>query len=318
LFLSSFFKLVEIQTKIASVIPFLLGALYALYRYKSFRLDNFIIMFISLLAFDMMTTALNNYYDYKKAKKKDGYGYEEHNAIVRYNLKESTVLRIILTLLFIAVAFGIILTIRTNLVVLLIGALSFMVGILYTFGPAPISRMPLGELFSGLFMGFIIMLLSIYIHVFDHNIIRLTFQNNIISLSINIVEVLYIFLLSIPAVVGISNIMLANNICDVDEDIANKRFTLVYYLGKEKSLQLFKVLYYVGYVDIVLLFILKLVPAASLLVLLTIIPVRKNIGQFYLKPIKSETFILAVKNFIIMNLSQIILISIILTINKLV
>ncbi|TDT62744.1 1,4-dihydroxy-2-naphthoate polyprenyltransferase [Fonticella tunisiensis] len=307
----SFLKLVEIQTKIASVIPFLLGTFYSLYRYGKFRFENFIIMFISLLAFDMTTTAINNYIDFKKARKKEGYGYEKHNAIVRDNLRESTVLTTIYILLSIAIVFGIILTLRTNLVVLLIGVISFMVGIFYSFGPIPISRMPLGELFSGVFMGFIIMFLSIYIHVYDQNLITLTFQSGIINLSINIVEVFNIFLISIPAVVGIANIMLANNICDVEDDIVNGRHTLVYYIGKERALVLFKILYYIGYIDIAILLALKLVPTALLIVLLTFIPVRKNIGLFHSNPVKSETFVLSVKNFIMMNLSQIILIAIV-------
>lgn len=309
--LRSFLKLVEIQTKIASVIPFLLGTLYSLYRYGKFRFDNFIIMFISLLAFDMTTTAINNYYDYKKARKRDGYGYENHNAIVRDNLSESTVLNTIYILLSIAIVFGVILTLKTNPVVLFIGVISFMVGIFYTFGPVPISRMPLGELFSGFFMGFVIIFLSIYIHIYDQNIITLTLKNSIISLNINIIEVLYIFLISIPAMVGISNIMLANNICDIEDDIINERYTLVYYLGRERAQELFKILYYIGYMDLILLLVLKIVPMTLVLVLITLIPVRRNIKLFRLNPVKSETFVLSVKNFVMMNLSQVILLLII-------
>ena len=157
--ISSFLKLVEIQTKVASVIPFSLGTVYALYRYKQFNFNNFILMFISLIVFDMTTTAINNYYDYKRAIKKQGYGYESHNAIVSYHIKESTVQFTILVLLLIAIVSGLLLFLNTSIVVLLIGMLSFAVGILYSFGPVPISRTPLGEIFSGFTMGFIITLL---------------------------------------------------------------------------------------------------------------------------------------------------------------
>lgn len=105
----SFLKLVEIQTKVASMIPFILGSAFAFYRYKQFNIGNFVLMLISLLSFDMATTAINNYIDYKKAKKTYGYGYEQHNAIVRDNLKESTVVAVIAALLAIAVTFGILL-----------------------------------------------------------------------------------------------------------------------------------------------------------------------------------------------------------------
>lgn len=146
---SSFLKLVEIQTKVASVIPFALGTAYAVYRFNQFNVKNFFLMFISLISFDMVTTAINNYLDYKKANKTYGYGYESHNAIVRDKLKESDVVMTIFALLLTATAAGFMLYLNTNIVVLLLGMVSFLVGILYTFGPVPISRMPLGEIFSG-------------------------------------------------------------------------------------------------------------------------------------------------------------------------
>ncbi len=299
--IGSFLKLVEIQTKVASMIPFLLGTMFTLYRYDNFKPENFIIMFVSLLSFDMATTAINNYYDYKKATRTKEDSYRKTNIIGRDNLKESTVVGIIITLVLIAIVFGAILTVKTDVVVLLIGAISFATGVLYTFGPIPLSRMPLGEMFSGFFMGFIILFLSIYIHIFDSNIVVIGFQNGILNVSVNVVEVIYMFLISIPAVGGIANIMLANNICDLEEDIINKRYTLPYYIGRNSALGLFKALYYIGYLAIIAMVILKIAPLAVLLVLLTIIPVNKHINMFYEKQVKSETFVLGVKNFLIMN-----------------
>src|SRR5690554_5881683 len=95
----SFLKLVEIQTKIASVIPFSFETIYAIYRFNSFELKNFILMFISLISFDMATTTINNYIDYKTAIKTNGYGYENHNAIVRDSIEESTIIMIIIILI---------------------------------------------------------------------------------------------------------------------------------------------------------------------------------------------------------------------------
>ena len=313
--LSSFLKFIEIQTKLASMIPFIMGTLYAMYRYKSFNLKNFIIMGISLLAFDMATTAINNYIDYKKALKSNGYNYENNNAIVKYGIKESKAVAIIFTLLAIAISFGVLLTLNTNVIVLLIGIISFSAGILYTYGPIPISRMPLGEVFSGVFMGFVILFLSCYIHIFDKNIISLMYDNNMLNISINLVEVFYIFLISIPTMNGIANIMLANNICDVEEDIINNRYTLPYYLGKKNSFNLFKTLYYIGYLDIIILVILRILPVTSLLVILTIITLNKNIKLFYQKPIKNETFIFSVKNFAFMNITHILSLLIVLIFN---
>src|SRR5690554_6496156 len=211
---SSFLKLVEIQSKVASITPLILGTVFAFYRYRQFNLQNFVLMLVSLLTFDMATTAINNYLDYKKAKKTEGYGYEKHNAIVRDNLKESTVLFVIFSLLAIAVAFGILLFVNTSITVLVVGVVSFTVGVLYTFGPIPISRMPLGEIFSGFFMGFVILFLSVYIHIVDINLFRLSIDNYMLNINIELGELAILFLVALPATLGIANIMLANNICD--------------------------------------------------------------------------------------------------------
>lgn len=307
----SFLKYVEIQTKAASVIPFILGTLLAVYRFNSFKFSSFIIMFISLLTFDMTTTAINNYIDFKKANKKQGYGYEVHNALGKHGIKESTAIAIIIILLAIAMFFGILLTIKTNIVVLIIGMVSFFIGIFYTFGPVPISRTPLGEAFSGFFMGFIILFLAIYIQVYDKNILTLVYSNNILSLNLNVIEILLILIASIPTIGGIANIMLANNICDVEDDIENNRFTLPYYIGRRNALRLFAFLYYIGYIAIILGVILKALPMASLLVIVTLIPVYRNIKVFSNNPQKSETFVFAVKNLIMINVSHIIILLIV-------
>ncbi|ASA26536.1 1,4-dihydroxy-2-naphthoate polyprenyltransferase [Paenibacillus donghaensis] len=302
----SFLQFVELPTKAASMIPFLMGTLYALYRYDDFYVLRFVLMFVSLLSFDMATTAINNYYDFKKASKTEGYGYETHNAIVRYKLKESTAVFTIILLLALAAGGGIALVTQTGLLVFLLGGLSFLIGILYSFGPIPISRMPLGELFSGLFMGFVIIFISAYIHT-DSSVVGLVIENGWVSLHISILEVLYLFWFSVPAILGIAAIMLANNICDIDDDIENRRYTLPVYIGRANALTLYKLLYYVSYLDLVVLLMLGVHPVLVLLILLTLIPLRRNIARFTKKQEKATTFILAVQNFIVMNTARIVI-----------
>lgn len=299
----SFLKLVEIQTKVASVIPFLLGSLYAIYRFNTFNVKNFLLMFVSLLCFDMATTAINNYMDFKNANRKHGYGYESHNAIVRDNLKESAVIAAIYILVACAILFGVLLFINTNIIVLILGGISFVIGILYSFGPFPISRTPFGEIFSGVTMGFIIPFTAIFIHVFDLNICNIFIQGRILNIDINIIETVYILLLSVPSMAGIANIMLANNICDIEDDIENKRYTMPIFIGKNNALKVFKALYYLGYISLVVLLIIRVIPVTSILTLGTFIIVNRNINVFYEKQTKKDTFILAVKNFVIVNLT---------------
>lgn len=299
--IKSFLGLVEIRTKLASLIPFILGTLYAIYRFHAFNLKNFGLLFISILTFDMVTTAINNYFDYKKAQKKQGYNYESHNAIVRDQIKESTVILTIFILFAVATLFGIILFFNTNITILFIGMTSFLVGILYSFGPVPISRTPLGEMFSGFFMGFVIVFLSVYIHVYDQNIVFFGIENFVATIRLEMLEVLFIFLLAVPTMCGIANIMLANNICDIEDDLENRRYTLPIYIGKKNALWIFRNLHYITYVDIVILTVFRLIPPAALLSLLTVVPVNKNIRIFYKKQTKKDTFDLSVKNFMLIS-----------------
>ncbi|AKG36660.1 1,4-dihydroxy-2-naphthoate polyprenyltransferase [Paenibacillus durus] len=300
----SFLELVEIRTKVASVIPFIMGTLYALYRFDSFYAGRFALMLVSLLCFDMATTAINNYYDFKKASRRHGYGYETHNPIVRRKLKESAVVGTIVLLLLLAAGCGLLLVAQTNLILFFLGGLSFLIGILYSFGPVPISRMPLGELFSGLFMGFVIIFISAFIHT-DGTLALLTLERGWVHVHLNLVETVYLFCFSVPAIVCIANIMLANNICDIEEDIENRRYTLPVHIGKERALILFRLLYYVSYADLAVLLLLGLHPLLVLLLLLTWIPLSGNLAKFTARQEKAATFILSVRNFVLLNAARI-------------
>jgi 1,4-dihydroxy-2-naphthoate octaprenyltransferase len=310
--ITSFLKLVEIRTKVASMIPFFIGSLYALYRFEEFQVYHFVLMFISLLFIDMATTAINNYYDFKRAKKTKGYGYETHNAIVKYKLSETMVIAVIGTLLVVAITTGILLVIQAGILILFLGGISFALGILYSFGPIPISSLPLGEAVSGFFMGFVLIFVSVYIHVKQDQLVDMVFSNGIaqLSIQINLVEVIYIFLLSVPIMFGIANIMLANNICDLDDDIVNKRYTLPIYIGKDWAMILYQILYYVAYLDILFLFVLRVNSILIVLLLGTLILVQSNITKFVREQSKERTFALSVKNFIIMGLALLLVLGI--------
>lgn len=304
--LTRYLQLVEIKTKTASMIPFAIGTLYALLRFDTFQVSHFLLMLVSLLCFDMATTAINNYYDYKKAVKKHGYGYEVHNAIVKYGMKEGTVVFIIATLLIVAIWTGVVLYLNTDLLILLLGGLSFLVGFLYSLGPIPISRMPLGEIFSGLFMGFVIIFISAYIHAEPGQLIDVLYHQGVLDVHINILEVILVFWISIPAIMGIANIMLANNISDMEDDIENRRYTLPVYIGKHNALLLFRYAYVFSYFDLIALYLLDVHPILLLLLLFTFIPVHRNIKAFEALQTKKDTFILAVRNFVMLNVSRIV------------
>lgn len=296
-----FLRLIELPTKVTCFTTFLISTAYVLLMGAEFKWLNFIYMFISLIAMDMVTTGLNNYIDYKKARKKSGFGYEEHNPIVKFGLKESTVVITLIAIGAVSITFGILLYLQTDIIVLIVGIISFGVGVIYTFGPVPISRTPLGEIFSGLFQGLGIIFLGIYIHLFDQNIVIFIYSNQQLSIDINVIMISTILIFSLPSTITIANIMLANNICDMEEDWINKRYTLPIYIGKELSLRLFAIGYYISYLAIAIMALLNIMPLIVLLTLLTVFIVYKNIKLFNSIQRKKDTFQLSIMNFILIN-----------------
>ena len=105
------------------------------------------------------------------------------------------------------------------------------IGYLYTGGPMPISWTPFGELFSGLFMGMIIIVLSFFIQT-----------GNVQG---------YAFWISIPIVITIGLINMANNIRDRVKDKESGRKTLPILLGKRASIIFMAAMYIVAYVFVI-------------------------------------------------------------------
>lgn len=295
----TFLKYVEIQTKVASFFPFLVGLLFVIYRYDTFKPINTLIFFAAMLIFDLTTTAINNYMDYKKATT-DEYRRTE-NIIGQANVPVKLARNIIFIMLATAIGLGIWLVFRTDLIVLLIGILCFIIGVFYTYGPVPISRIPLGEVFSGLTMGFGILFLVVYVNAFDQGIANLFINGRHLSFQVNLVLLGEIIWVSLPLVFTIANIMLANNICDLEDDIKNRRFTLPYYIGRKRAVWLYNALYAATFVAILTAVLFNVLPTIILLSLLIIIPVYKHISLFNKKQIKSETFPLAIKNLVLVN-----------------
>lgn len=297
--IASFLHFVELRTKVASVLPFFFGTLYALWHYGTVDTANLLLMFVALLCIDMATTASNHYTDYLKAIQKTGYNYERHNTLVRDGLSLKTSFLTIVALVATGVAAGAMLAYRTDWIVLALGAFSFMVGLLYSWGPVPISRTPFGEAVSGFMMGFIIVFLSIYIHLPHPDWVRVAFSGSYLSLALNVPELFRVFLISVPLICGIANIMLSNNICDLEEDRVNGRLTLPILVGRQAGLRLSAFLYGMIPVSILLSVLLRWLPMTAGLSLLVGPVLLRNWQRFAEAPTKEETFVLSVKSFLL-------------------
>ncbi|HFI0356963.1 TPA: 1,4-dihydroxy-2-naphthoate polyprenyltransferase [Streptococcus suis] len=301
-----FLEFVEMKTKVASVFPMTLGILWAIYRYQTFNWLNTLLFVLAVLSFDMCTTAINNSMDYHKAK--DETYRQESNVIGKFSLDFRQMIGIVLALLIFSLLVSLLLVWRTSWLLLPMGALCFLIGIFYTFGPIPLSRMPLGEVFSGVTMGFGIFFLAVFIQQPDLLLLSQV-SGQWMTLQFSWTKIIDIVFMSLPLVTLIANIMLANNTCDLEEDIRNHRYTLVYYIGKKNALKLYFVLASLPWLLWIIYCLTGFLPIWALIGLIGVWPAYKSLETFLKKQVKRETFIEAVKSFVLFALLYVVILA---------
>ena len=287
--IKTFLSFVEIQTKLASVMPFLVALAYAFYLTGGIYLRNSLIYLAAAFLFDMAVTAINNYMDRRETK-----------SVPHFSRPVSLV--IIFAMATAAGVLGLYLAHLYGLALLLAGTICFVAGVAYTYGPAPISKSPYGEAVSGFVMGFVIMFIVLSVNAPTVQIVDIVFYHWHVYMDINLANLLAFGLVSLPAVCLIANIMLANNICDLEADRAT-RYTMARHIGVPNALALFATLNCVAYLAIVAASVLGVLPLWCLITLVTILPVQKNVRAFFRRQSKRETFSLAVKNFMLIMLA---------------
>ncbi|WP_436949754.1 1,4-dihydroxy-2-naphthoate polyprenyltransferase [Staphylococcus shinii] len=229
-----YWQLMRPHTLTAAVVPVLVGTatskLFILGSENQLNLGVFLAMLIACLLIQAATNMFNEYYDFKK-------GLDDHTsvgiggAIVRNGMSPKLVLNLAIAFYIIAALLGIFIALQSSFWLIPVGLVCMAVGYLYTGGPFPISWTPFGELFSGVFMGMIIILISFFIQT-----------GNLQSLVVWI---------SIPIVITIGLINMANNIRDRVKDKESGRKTLPILLGKNNSVRFLALMYIVAYVLVI-------------------------------------------------------------------
>lgn len=247
-----YWQLMRPHTLTAAVVPVLVGTatskIFILGSENKLNLNLFLAMLIACLLIQAATNMFNEYYDFKK-------GLDDHTsvgiggAIVRNGMSPKLVLNLAIVFYIIAAILGIFIAIQSSFWLLPIGLVCMAVGYLYTGGPFPISWTPFGELFSGIFMGMIIILISFFIQT-----------GNLQSLVVWI---------SIPIVITIGLINMANNIRDRIKDKESGRKTLPILLGKNNSIRFLALMYIVAYALVI--YITFFQPGGSIFFLLALL-----------------------------------------------
>ena len=247
-----YWHLMRPHTLTAAIVPVLVGTatakIFLLGSEDHIKISLFLAMLLACLLIQAATNMFNEYYDFKK-------GLDDHTsvgiggAIVRNGMSPKLVMNLAIAFYIIAALLGIYLAIQSSFWILPIGLVCMAIGYLYTGGPMPISWTPFGELFSGVFMGGIIILLAFFIQT-----------GNIQTL------VLWI---SVPIIITIGLINMANNIRDRVKDKENGRLTLPIVLGKANSIRFLALMYIVAYAFVV--YITFFIPGGSIFFLLALL-----------------------------------------------
>lgn len=280
---SIFLELVEIKAKIASIWPFLLGMIFVQANYQHLNWGVSGLFFIAMLLFNMAVDINDNYQDYTKAGNQAA-EWKKHTNIIGVNhLVVKRIFALMASFAVIAGVIGLYLVWLTGWPLLAMGIFCFLVGYLYAGGPKPLSGTPTGEFFAGFTMGYMIMLITVYLNLYQ----TAAFTGQLMW---------RVLLASGIAVMAIAALLLANNICDAEEDLRLDRKTIVYFLGKQGSLWLFASFYVMGYLALVVSVWLGDLPKWSLLALISVPLIYRNVRGLFRVQVKKETFILAVRS----------------------
>lgn len=289
--LQKFNALVQIQTIIISALPYIIGSMMASYYYHNFNLVYSLWLFLAVICFHLAVNGHNQYTDYARYKQNHITSY--NNILEKFNITKSWARKIIIILTLISAIIGTILSIKVGWIILLIGILSYLIGYCYSGGPYPILKTPFGEPASGITMGYNITFLGLYINMYNVH----PFDNFFWAKAIIVAG---------PAIFVIANVMLANNICDVAEDVKIGRKTLPYYTGRKTALTILCCYYVLAYIFLILGIVLKYLPVITLGSLLTIPLVYHTTKTFVKNPHKESTFTGILVNVLLVLISEII------------
>lgn len=274
-------ELGEIYTSPLNLFLILLGVSYSRYENGSFFNGQVLLYILLILFFHIAVNVFNNYMDYLNASDEHEYKMKT-NIIGRENLSLKTVRTTFIIFLAVATLLGVLLAWQTNWVLLILGLIGFYIGLFYSAGPKPLNSLPIAETVTSLASGFFVPLVGAYLSDFSHTPLTIQFVGKVL-------------LVCLPTVLMMFNNLLANNTCDLEEDIVNGRKTLVYYLGKARSVTVTKITFLFSFVWLFILVFLGLAPWTVLLLVGLLPKSWKNLQAYFSVQDKQKTFPIVLK-----------------------
>ena len=239
--LQGFLRIVEIRTKIVSVSAVAIGTAFAALHVPTLDIRTFLVFFSAVLAVDMATTGFNTFFDFFFGVDRKDTNRESDKVLVHQGVAAGPALLVSLSLYGVAMVLGVVLAVVATPWVIPIGAACMVVGFAYNAGPLPISRTPVGELFAGGFLGWVLVTLT----VFTQSPQSLPTGTGWVGL---------------PSLLLVASILTVNNTCDIDGDLKAGRKTLSIVLGRRGGEVLVYVLGVLGFGTGVTLALVGIVP----------------------------------------------------------
>ncbi len=211
-------RLVDIRTKIVSLSSLAIGTAYAAATTHEFAAGVFGLMLLATLFVDMGTTGFNSYYDFRRGVDTVDSDVEGWKVLVQRDIDPAVALKLSWLLFGLAALAGLALGALVDWRVVPVGAAGMLVGLAYSGGPLPISRLPVGEAFAGGLLGLALIAVAAYVQhpVFDPRVLWL----------------------GVPSSVLIATILSVNNACDLVGDRRAGRRTLAVVLGHDGAARL--------------------------------------------------------------------------------
>ncbi|GLI56283.1 1,4-dihydroxy-2-naphthoate octaprenyltransferase [Propionigenium maris DSM 9537] len=260
----------------ASIIPVLMGTIYSLYRGASLQIDLFLAILLSAVGVQCFANITNDYFDFIEGVDTSETIYDREGSIlVSDGVPLPEIKKLMLTTLILTSIPAAYLLLQRGAIVAVIGSVGFLVALLYSAGPLPISKTFLGEFFSGFTMGGLITWLAYRI------------QREVLDMDI--------VLISIPIMIYIGSILLTNGLCDIEKD-RGTRVTLPILLGRGRSILLLKLSYVLMYLLVFSAALGGLLPTSIFLLLLSIPTIWRKLTVIRVENISLETRSSIMKN----------------------
>jgi 1,4-dihydroxy-2-naphthoate polyprenyltransferase len=213
--LVDFLQIVDIRTKVVSVSSLAIGTAYAAYAAHAFSPSRFAVMLAATLFVDMGTTGFNSYFDFVHGVDTVHTDVEKWKALVQRGISPAVALWISWGMFALAAATGLVLAALVDWRIVLVGGACMLVALAYSGGPLPIARLPVGEVFAGGFLGWVLIALAAFV------------QSGSVDPRI--------LWLGLPSSTLIATILSVNNACDRVGDGRAGRRTLAIVLGPGRA-----------------------------------------------------------------------------------